>query len=240
MDSGQHNQLLFDLIDQIDDLLDAGQIDLQKSIEVKEQLYYLEEIHDLIDWSSLVTIESRLFNSSTLFEFTRMTDELNEFVHREQFRLSKANDLIQTWQWNGETGNAQEKQILKAFDDLALLNRLYGPSSDRLSTRAMLDLPFRSLIFSIPESIHRAETDEFNCSTTTSARFTTSEKSGRERSASRRLHSFSRSNSVEVRFKPMPNRILDQTTGNPLEADLSDIITAYGTTVPCRDSQTLA
>lgn len=169
MDSDKHNQLLSDLIDQLNDLLNSGQIDLQKSIEVKEQLYYLEEINDLIGWSSLVTIESRLFNSSTLVEFTRMTDELNEFVQREQFRLSKANDLIETWQWNGETGNNQEKQILKAFDDLALLNRLYGRSSDRLTMRVMLDPPFRSLIFSTPGSIHRAETDEFNCPTTTVA-----------------------------------------------------------------------
>ena len=190
-DSNNRNQLLSDLIDQINDLCDDGQIDLQKSIEVKEQLYFLEEIEELTDWSTLVTIESRLLNSSTLLEFNRMTNELHEYVRGEQFRLSKAMDLIQAWHWNGETGNAPEKQIMKLLDELALLNRLYGQSKERSRREPYFICVFRSFIFSSLRSVHRTEADEFNHPTATTARFTASEKPGLYRSASRRLRSFS-------------------------------------------------
>lgn len=81
---------------------------------------------DLIDISQVITIESRLFNSSNPNEFQSISQELNHFIYQEQFRLSKAQDLIFNWHLNEEKGNFYEKQIIKLFNELANLNHLYS------------------------------------------------------------------------------------------------------------------
>ncbi|CAF3939326.1 unnamed protein product, partial [Rotaria sp. Silwood2] len=130
-----NNQLLIDLFDKINDLLHDGLIDLQKSIEIKEQIYFLEDIVDLTDLSQIITFESRLLNSSNQNEFSMIYEELKTFVYQEQFRLSKAQDLISTWHLNDEQGNPNKKQIIKLFHELANLNRLYNKSTVSLLNR---------------------------------------------------------------------------------------------------------
>ncbi|CAF3948002.1 unnamed protein product, partial [Rotaria sp. Silwood2] len=130
-----NNQLLIDLFDKINDLLHDGLIDLQKSIEIKEQIYFLEDIVDLTDLSQIITFESRLLNSSNQNEFSMIYEELKTFVYQEQFRLSKAQDLISTWHLNDEQGNPNKKQIIKLFHELANLNRFYNKSTVSLLNR---------------------------------------------------------------------------------------------------------
>ncbi|CAF0798896.1 unnamed protein product [Rotaria sordida] len=130
-----NNQLLIDLFDKINDLLNDGLINLQKSIEIKEHIYFLEDIIDLIDLSQIITFESRLLNSLNQNKFYMICEELKTFVYQEQFRLSKAQDLISIWHLNEENGNSNKKQIIKLFDELANLNRLYNNSIVPLMNR---------------------------------------------------------------------------------------------------------
>ncbi|CAF3379440.1 unnamed protein product [Rotaria socialis] len=131
------NQLLIDLFDKINDLLHDNIIDLQKSIEIKEQVYFLEEVIDLTDLSQIITFQSRLLNSSNQNDFLKICEELKTFVYQEQFRLSKAQDFISLWHLNDEKGNSNEKQIMKLFNDLAHLHRLYNNSSTLILNRYM-------------------------------------------------------------------------------------------------------
>ncbi|CAF3674106.1 unnamed protein product [Adineta steineri] len=124
-----HNQLLFKLFDKINDLYTDDLIDLQQSIEIKEQIYFLEDIYELSDSSQIITIQSRLFNSSNQNEFHMMSKQLKTFVYQEQFRLSKVQDLLSTWHLNEKKTNANEKQIIKLFNELADLNRLLDHST---------------------------------------------------------------------------------------------------------------
>mgnify|MGYP006897296500 CR=1 FL=1 len=71
-------------------------------------------------------MESRLLNSSNENEFNRVCNELQAFVHHEQYRLSKAQDLISIWHLNDNIENSYEKQIINLFHELANLNRLYS------------------------------------------------------------------------------------------------------------------
>ncbi|CAF5176331.1 unnamed protein product, partial [Rotaria magnacalcarata] len=131
------NQLLIDLFDKINDLLHDNIIDLQKSIEIKEQVYFLEEVIDLTDLSQIITFQSRLLNASNQDDFFKICEELKTFVDQEQFRLSKAQDFISRWHLNDEKGNSNEKQIIKLFNDLAHLHRLYNNSSPLILNRYM-------------------------------------------------------------------------------------------------------
>jgi len=121
-----NNKLFYDLFDKINDLLNDGLIDLNQSIEIKEQLYLLEEMIDLIDLSQIITIQSRIFNSINQNEFQNVSHELKIYIYQEQFRLSKAQNLILNWHLNEDKGNSNEKQIIKLFNELANLNRLYS------------------------------------------------------------------------------------------------------------------
>jgi len=120
-----NNKLFYDLFDKINDLLSEGLMDFNQSIEIKEQLYLLEDMIDLIDLSQIIKIQSRLFNSINQNEFQNLSQELKIFIYQEQFRLSKAQNLISNWHLNEEKGNSNEKQIIKLFNELANLNRLY-------------------------------------------------------------------------------------------------------------------
>ncbi|CAF0821315.1 unnamed protein product [Rotaria sp. Silwood1] len=131
----ENNQLLLDLFDKINDLLNDNVIDLQKSIEIKEQIYFLENIVDLIDLSQIIIFESRLLNSSNQNEFSLICQELKTFVYQEQFHLSKAQDFISIWHLNEEHGNSYKKQIMKLFHELANLNQLYNKSTVPLLNR---------------------------------------------------------------------------------------------------------
>ena len=119
----KNNQLLVNLFDRINDFVHDNLIDLQKSIQIKEQIYFLE---DNIDLSRTITFQARLLNSSNENEFNIILKELDIFVHHEQFRLSKAQDLISIWHLNNKKGNSYERQIIKLFHELANHTRLYG------------------------------------------------------------------------------------------------------------------
>jgi len=121
-----NNQLLYELFDKINDLHNDGFIDLQQSIQIKEQLYFLEDIIDQIDLSKMITLQSRLLNSSNQNEFHMISEELKTYAHQEQFRLSKAQDLISIWHLNEDKGNSNEKKIIKLLNELANLMQLYS------------------------------------------------------------------------------------------------------------------
>jgi len=121
-----NNQLLYELFDKINDLHNDGFIDLQQSIQIKEQLYFLEDIIDQIDLSQMITLQSRLLNSSNQNEFHIISEELKTYTHQEQFRLSKAQDLISIWHLNEDKGNSNEKKIIKLLNELANLMQLYS------------------------------------------------------------------------------------------------------------------
>ncbi len=121
-----NNQLFYNLFNKINDLLNNGLIDLQQSILIKDQLYLLEDMIDVINLSEIITIQSRLFNSSNQNEFQTLSQQLKIYIYQKQFSLSKAQDLISNWHLNEEKGNSYEKQIIKLLNELANLNRLYS------------------------------------------------------------------------------------------------------------------
>jgi hypothetical protein len=98
--------------------------------------------------SEIITIESRLLNASNPKEFQIISQELKTYLNQEQFRLSKAQDLITKWQLNEDKGNINEKQILKLFHELANLNRLYHSSTISVLNRyiEMKQIVHRQLI----------------------------------------------------------------------------------------------
>jgi len=122
LSSENNNKLFYELFNKINDLLNDNLIDLNQSIEIKEQLYLLEDMVDLIDLSQIIIIQSRLFNSINQNEFQNITQELKIFIHQEQFRLSKAQYLILNWRLNEEKGNSNEKQIIKLLNEFTYLN----------------------------------------------------------------------------------------------------------------------
>lgn len=87
--------------------------------------------------SAIITIESRLFNASNQKEFQLISQELKTYLYQEQFRLSRAHDLISKWHLNEEKGNFNVKQILKLLNELANLNRLYHSSTIAVLNRYM-------------------------------------------------------------------------------------------------------
>lgn len=120
------HQLYLDLIEKINSLRQMNQIDLPQWIRMKEQITFIDGILDLPDYSAWITIQSRLLNASNHDEWMMMTDALNTFALQEQFRVSKATDLIQHWQLNNDRTNGPDKKILRLFRELAQMNRLYG------------------------------------------------------------------------------------------------------------------
>ena len=73
--------------------------------------------------STVITFESRLFNTSTSDEFQQISQQLKTYLYEEQFRLSKAQDL------NVSKSSLADKQIFKLLHELANLNRLYTNST---------------------------------------------------------------------------------------------------------------
>ena len=148
LDDHPTNQLFDNLFEKINDLLQDGVLDLSQSIELKEQLYLLEEMLSDGNLSTVITIESRLFNAATSEEFQQIAQEFKTYLHQEQFRLSKAQDLISKWHLNQTKSNLTDKPIIKLLDDLANLHRL-GIDSSRSVLNRYLDakqLLSRSLI----------------------------------------------------------------------------------------------
>lgn len=121
-----HNQLFIDLFECINDLHNDGHIDLHKSIDIKEQVYFLENITDLTDLSKIITYESSLLNSRNQNEFDKISNQLKTFVNQEQYHLSKAQDLISIWQLDEEKSNTYAKQILRLVNELVHFHRLYS------------------------------------------------------------------------------------------------------------------
>ena len=125
----QTNQLHLALLDKINSLRETDQIDLPQSTRIEEQLVFIEGIGDLPDHSAWITMQSRLLNASNHDDWKRMTDQLNELAFQEQFRTSKANDLIRQWQLNEDRPNSSDKKIIKLLQELAQMTRLYGKSN---------------------------------------------------------------------------------------------------------------
>lgn len=122
----EKNQLYSNLINKINVLLQTNQLDLHESIQIKQALVFLDGIRDIANHSRWITLQSRLLQASNRDEWTRMTEELKAFAYAEQFRLSKANDLIRVWKLNDDRFNDMDRKILDLFEDLARMNRLYG------------------------------------------------------------------------------------------------------------------
>lgn len=145
VDDHPARQLFDDLFEKINDLLAENVLDLNHSIELKEQLYLLEEMLNDVNLSTIITIESRLFNAATFEEFQQIAQQLKTYLHQEQFRISKAHDLISKWHLNH---SLIDKQILKLFEDLANLYRLSTDSNRSVLNRYLDAKQFlsRSLI----------------------------------------------------------------------------------------------
>lgn len=88
-----------------------------------------------LDISDIITIQSRLFNSSNQDEFQFTAKELKDFIYEKQFHFSKAQDLIINWQLNEDKENIYNKQILKLLHELANLNILSDNSTISILNR---------------------------------------------------------------------------------------------------------
>ena len=141
--STDENHLLNDLFVQLNDLSTHHRIDSFDSFHIKNQLLFLEENYKSFGTSTVIDFQARLFNASDLSQWRKVASELDRFIHDQQFRLSKVNDLIQMWQFNVDTNNSNERIILKLFRELANLNQLYG-KTERCHTSTMAHLSFRS------------------------------------------------------------------------------------------------
>ena len=97
-------------------------------IDLKEQLYLLEDLFSSADLSKVITIESQLYHCSNQQDFQNLVQQLRTLIHHEQFRVSKVDQLITKWNLTNDETNSNTKPILKLFHDLAQLNRLTNTS----------------------------------------------------------------------------------------------------------------
>lgn len=132
------NKLVENVLGKLDELLLDGKIEIEETIEMKEKIEFLEEIAAPSNRTAVIEFESRFLQASSRNFIEKVFDEIEHLVEKEQYRISKANELLDVLRTSNQNNSNNEETIVKLVEDLAKLHRLAG--SFRMKFRISIEI----------------------------------------------------------------------------------------------------